>query len=82
MRAMYLTALRGKPEVKSWKIISQEFRSFLESSLAFDPQRRAPAEALLTHPFLANPASLKTITPNIVAARKKKQELETRRKVL
>eukprot|EP00092_Neocalanus_flemingeri_P013383 GFUD01014427.1.p1 GENE.GFUD01014427.1~~GFUD01014427.1.p1 ORF type:complete len:640 (-),score=139.11 GFUD01014427.1:110-2029(-) len=79
MRAMYLIASRGKPEVKSWKIISQEFRSFLESSLAFDPQRRPPSEALLTHPFLANPASLRTITPNIVAARKKKQELERKK---
>jgi len=79
MRAMYLIASRGKPEVKSWNIISQEFRSFLESSLAFDPHQRASADALLTHPFLEKPASLKTITPNIVAARKKKQELERKK---
>ena len=79
MRAMYLIASRGKPEIKSWKMISDEFRSFLENSLAFDPQRRAGADALLTHPFLEKTVSLKTITPNIVAARKKKQELERKK---
>ena len=68
MRAMYLIASRGRPEVKTWSLLSPEFRNFLELSLAFEPARRASAEQLLSHPFLAAPADLKTITPNIGAA--------------
>ena len=75
MKAMYLISSRGKPEIKSWAIITQDFKSFLDSCLTLDPARRKSSEELLVHSFLSKTASLKTITPNIVAARKKKKGL-------
>lgn len=74
MRAMYLIASRGKPEIKSINSISADFRSFLDSSLAFDPNQRQSAGELLEHPFLSKTCSLATIKQNIDAAKKKKQE--------
>ena len=75
MKAMYLIASRGKPEIKSRDKISAEFGSFLDNSLAFKPKDRLSAEELLSHPFFNITSSLKTIKPNIEAARKKKEEL-------
>ena len=75
MKAMYLITSRGKPEIKSWAIITPAFQSFLDACLAPDPNRRKGAEELLVHAFLSKPASLKTIMPNIMAARKKKKGL-------
>ena len=74
MRAMYLIAARGKPEIKSWSSISQDFRDLLISCLAFRPSERKSAEDLLAHPFLSRTTSLSSIKQNIDAARKKKAE--------
>ena len=75
MKAMYLIASRGKPDIKSREKISAEFRSFLDNTLEFNPNKRPSAEELLSHPFLGKTSSLRTIKPNIEAARKKKEEL-------
>ena len=79
MKAMYLIASRGKPEIKSREKISAEFLSFLDNTLEFNPNKRLSAEELLSHPFLAKTSSLRTIKPNIDAARKKKEELARRK---
>ena len=75
MKAMYLIASRGKPEIKSWVKMSVAFQSFLDKALVFNPTQRLSAEDLLSQPFLSTTSSLKTIKPNIEAARKKKEEL-------
>ena len=69
MKAMYLIASRGKPEIKSRDKMSAEFQSFLDNSLEFNPNKRLSADELLSHNFLAKTSSLKTIKPNIDAAR-------------
>ena len=74
MRAMYLIAARGKPEIKSWSSISPDFRDLLNSCLAFLPKDRKSAETLLSHPFLSRTTSLSSIKQNIDAARRKKAE--------
>ena len=74
MRAMYLIAARGKPEIKSWSSISPDFRDLLTSCLAFRPEERKSAETLLSHPFLSRTTSLSSIKQNIDAARRKKAE--------
>ena len=74
MRAMYLIAARGKPEIKSWSSISSDFRDFLTSCLGFLPKERKSAETLLSHPFLSQTTSLSSIKQNIDAARRKKAE--------
>jgi len=79
MKAMYLIASRGKPEIKSREKMSLEFKSFLDKALVFNPRERLSAEELLAHPFLEKTSSLKTLKPNIEAARKKKEELSRRK---
>jgi len=75
MRAMFLIASKGRPEFKSWNTISARFRTFLGRALTFDPDQRATAEELLNDPFITSTtASVRSITPNIEAARKKKNE--------
>jgi len=75
MRAMFLIASKGRPEFKSWNTISARFRTFLGRALTFDPDQRATAEELLKDPFITSTtASVRSITPNIEAARKKKNE--------
>jgi len=75
MRAMFLIASKGRPEFKSWNTISQSFKAFLSKALTFDAEQRASAKELLAHPFITSTtASVRSITPNIEAARKKKNE--------
>ena len=79
MKAMYLIASRGKPDIKSREKMSTEFQSFLDKALVFNPKDRLSAEELLSHPFLDKTSSLKTLKPNIDAARKKKGELSRKK---
>merc|ERR1711962_643008 len=75
MRAMFLIASKGRPEFKSWNTISARFRTFLGRAFTFAPDQRATAEELLNDPFITSTtASVRSITPNIEAARKKKNE--------
>jgi len=75
MRAMFLIASKGRPEFKSWNTISQSFKAFLTKALTFEPEKRATAAELLDHPFITSTkANVRSITPNIEAARKKKNE--------
>ena len=74
MRAMYLIASRGKPPIKSWSSLSEDFKSFLDSVLAFEAQQRPSSDDLLKHPFMINPPKLSNIKLNIEAARKKKEQ--------
>ena len=79
MKAMYLIASRGKPEIKSRAKMSVAFQSFLDKALVFNPQERLSAEELLKEPFLSVTTSLKTLKPNIDAARKRKEEMSRRK---
>lgn len=70
LKALYLIATHGKPEIKSKDKISAEMMNFLDCCLEVDADKRRSAKELLEHPFLKKSASLQTLTPLIKAAKK------------
>ncbi|CAG2112801.1 unnamed protein product, partial [Medioppia subpectinata] len=70
LKALYLIATHGKPDVKSREKLSPELADFLDRCLETDVEKRASAEELLRHQFLMKAESLSTITPLIRAAKK------------
>lgn len=70
LKALYLIATNGKPEIKSRDKLSPELLDFLDRCLEVDVEKRATAEELLAHPFLEKSVHLQTLTPLIRAAKK------------
>jgi p21-activated kinase 1 len=54
LRALFLIAVNGRPELKEPEKLSDKFKDFLDNCLQVDPDQRATAEQLLAHPFLEN----------------------------
>ncbi|CAM1328421.1 Pak3 (predicted) [Pycnogonum litorale] len=70
LKALYLIATHGKPEIKNRDKLLLNFQDFLDKCLEVDVDRRAPVKQLLNHPFLECCESLHTITPLIRAAKR------------
>lgn len=69
MRALYLIATNGTPDLKDPGALSTVFKAFLGWALQVDPDRRASAAELLEHPFLQQADSLRSLAPLVKAAR-------------
>jgi len=69
LRALFLIASNGKPEVKEREKLSQELSSFLDQCLEVDVDKRASANDLLQHEFLKCADDLSNLQQNILAAR-------------
>jgi len=69
LRALYLIATNGTPEVQNPEKLSKTFRNFLGACLEMDVDKRLSATELLKHPFLMNSAPLATLNPLILAAK-------------
>ncbi len=52
LKALYLIASNGKPQLKSSSRPSELFKGFLDACLTVDSEKRPHAEKLLEHPFL------------------------------
>ena len=52
LRALFLIATNGTPEIQNRERLSPEFQSFLDSCLEMDVEQRPSARQLLNHPFL------------------------------
>ncbi|KAF2398615.1 Pkinase-domain-containing protein [Trichodelitschia bisporula] len=79
LRALFLIATNGTPQIKDPDSLSGTFRDFLNLALKVDPEKRASAHDLLMHPFIECADSLSTLAPLVQAARKARQE-EKRKK--
>jgi len=73
VRALFLIATNGKPELKDPSKLSRDLTDFLDRCLEVDVEKRASANELLDHPFLKKETDLTSLRQNIIAARKAKE---------
>jgi p21-activated kinase 1 len=94
LRALYLIASTGTPQIKNAEDLSAVFRDFLDAALKVDPDKRASADGLLQvsfslnylkmlisqqHPFMDCAEPLISLSPLVKAARAAREE-EKRKK--
>ncbi|WFD43400.1 non-specific serine/threonine protein kinase [Malassezia psittaci] len=68
LRALYLIATNGTPKLQNPEKLSATIKDFLRVCLEVDAEKRPDALALAEHPFLREPASLRSLIPHIRAA--------------
>ncbi|XP_060729642.1 serine/threonine-protein kinase PAK 2a isoform X1 [Tachysurus vachellii] len=69
LRALYLIATNGTPELQNPEKLSPIFRDFLNRCLEMDVDKRGSGKELLQHPFLKLAKPLSSLTPLILAAK-------------
>ncbi|XP_062860482.1 serine/threonine-protein kinase PAK 1 isoform X2 [Trichomycterus rosablanca] len=69
LRALYLIATNGTPELQNPEKLSSVFRDFLNRCLEMDVEQRGSAKELLQHQFLKVAKPLSSLTPLILAAK-------------
>uniref|UniRef100_A0A8C8GAP0 non-specific serine/threonine protein kinase n=1 Tax=Oncorhynchus tshawytscha TaxID=74940 RepID=A0A8C8GAP0_ONCTS len=69
LRALYLIATNGTPELQNPEKLSPIFRDFLNLCLEMDVEKRGGGKELLQHPFLKLAKPLSSLTPLILAAK-------------
>ncbi|KAM8975407.1 serine/threonine-protein kinase PAK 1 isoform 2-T2 [Pelodytes ibericus] len=69
LRALYLIATNGTPELQKPDKLSATFRDFLNQCLEMDVEKRGSAKDLLQHPFLKIAKPLSSLAPLIIAAK-------------
>ncbi|KAJ1371621.1 hypothetical protein KIN20_033607 [Parelaphostrongylus tenuis] len=74
LKAIYLIAQNGKPEIKRRDQLSSDFLNFLDRCLVVEPEERADTEELLRHPFLARAKPLSSLIPYIKAVKELKEK--------
>eukprot|EP00123_Amoebidium_parasiticum_P001115 comp12140_c0_seq1/m.6883 comp12140_c0_seq1/g.6883 ORF comp12140_c0_seq1/g.6883 comp12140_c0_seq1/m.6883 type:complete len:479 (-) comp12140_c0_seq1:397-1833(-) len=65
LRALYLIATNGTPELQNPEKLSDQFKDFLARCLEMDVDERYSASQLLDHPFLKKAAPLSSLVPLI-----------------
>ncbi|XP_058804034.1 serine/threonine-protein kinase Pak [Phymastichus coffea] len=74
LRALYLIATNGKPDIKEKHKLSNNFQDFLDKCLEVEVEKRYAASDLLKHPFLKLARPLASLTPLIMAAKEATRE--------
>ncbi|XP_035279079.1 serine/threonine-protein kinase PAK 2-like isoform X1 [Anguilla anguilla] len=69
LRALYLIATNGTPELQNPEKLSPTFRDFLNRCLEMDVEKRGGGKELLQHPFLKMAKPLSSLTPLILASK-------------
>ncbi|KAH0344333.1 serine/threonine protein kinase, partial [Aureobasidium melanogenum] len=74
LRALYLIATNGTPQIKAEEELTPIFRDFLAFALKVDPDKRASAHDLLMHQFIQGAEPLATLAPLVRSARAARAE--------
>ncbi|KAI9818883.1 MAG: signal transducing kinase of the PAK [Pycnora praestabilis] len=74
LRALYLIATNGTPQIKDEQNLSQVFKDFLHFALKVDPEKRASAHDLLRHNFMQTAEPLISLAPLVRSARLSRQQ--------
>eukprot|EP00069_Balaena_mysticetus_P019240 bmy_12100T0 len=69
LRALYLIATNGTPELQNPEKLSAIFRDLLNCCLEMDVEKRGSAKEMLQHQFLKIAKPLSSLTPLIAAAK-------------
>ncbi|KAI0695360.1 kinase-like domain-containing protein [Cerioporus squamosus] len=69
LKALYLIATNGTPQIANPESLSPVFRDYLSKTLEVDADKRPTASELLQHPFFKLSEPLRTLAPLIKAAR-------------
>ncbi len=73
LKAIYLIAQQGKPEIQKRSKLSKEFLDFLNRCLCVDVEERAASTELLEHPFLNKAKPMSSLVAYIQAVKKMKK---------
>ncbi|KAJ3449936.1 p21-activated protein kinase [Anaeramoeba flamelloides] len=76
LRALFLIATHGPPELNEPEKWSDEFKDFLVKCLDQNPDTRASADQLLRHPFIRKACSLRGLVPLVKRAQLAQNEYE------
>lgn len=79
LRALWLIATNGTPQIKDEQNLSPVFRDFLYFALKVDPEKRASAHDLLRHEFMKQCVDLQQLSPLVRAAREARQAEKARK---
>ncbi|KAL2134438.1 hypothetical protein VTI74DRAFT_210 [Chaetomium olivicolor] len=79
LRALWLIATNGTPQIKNEQELSPVFRDFLYFALKVDPEKRASAHDLLRHDFMKQCVDLSTLAPLVRAAREARAQEKARK---
>ncbi|KAG5982221.1 Serine/threonine-protein kinase mst20 [Claviceps digitariae] len=79
LRALWLIATFGTPQIRSEKDLTPVFRDFLYFALKVDPEKRASAHDLLRHDFMKQCVDMSQIAPLVRAAREQRALEKARR---
>ncbi|GFP57975.1 hypothetical protein ACSS6W_007127 [Trichoderma asperelloides] len=79
LRALWLIATNGTPQIKNEGDLSPVFRDFLYFALKVDPEKRASAHDLLRHEFMKSCVDLSQLSPLVRAAREQRAQEKARK---
>ncbi|PHH68604.1 hypothetical protein CDD80_7405 [Ophiocordyceps camponoti-rufipedis] len=79
LRALWLIATNGTPQIKNELELSPVFRDFLYFALKVDPEKRASAHDLLRHDFMKQCVELAQLSPLVRAAREQRAQEKARK---
>ncbi|KAJ3484724.1 hypothetical protein NLG97_g6985 [Lecanicillium saksenae] len=79
LRALWLIATNGTPQIKNENELSDVFRDFLYFALKVDPEKRASAHDLLRHDFMKLCVDLGQLSPLVRSAREQRAQEKARK---
>ncbi|KAH8722078.1 kinase-like domain-containing protein [Ilyonectria robusta] len=79
LRALWLIATNGTPNIKNEQDLSPLFKDFLYFALKVDPEKRASAHDLLRHEFMKQCVDLTQLSPLVRAAREQRAQEKARK---